>query len=55
VTTRPKCLVVLTALRFTPEYGRAALDSARGRGEDVELCLVVDREISEAVTDCATR
>jgi nucleotide-binding universal stress UspA family protein len=42
---------VLTALRFTPEYGRAALDSARGRGEDVVLCLVVDREISEAVTD----
>lgn len=51
MTTRPKCLIVLTALRLTPEYGQAALASARDRGEDVVLALFVDREISEAVTD----
>lgn len=51
MTTRPECLIVLTALRFTPEYGRAALESARERGEDVVLCLAVDREISDAVTE----
>lgn len=44
-----KCLVVLTALRFSEDYGAAALRSAKSRGEKVVLCLVVDREISNAV------
>jgi len=44
-----KCLVVLTALRFSEDYGAAALRSAKERREGVVLCLVVDREISNAV------
>jgi nucleotide-binding universal stress UspA family protein len=46
---RPKCLVVLTALRFSAEYGEAALRAARERSEDVVLGLVVDRDLSESV------
>jgi len=47
--SRPRCLVVLTALRFSAEYGAAALRSARERSEDVVLGLVVDRDLSETV------
>ena len=47
--TGPRCLVVLTALRFSAEYGAAALESARERSEDVVLGLVVDRELAESV------
>jgi nucleotide-binding universal stress UspA family protein len=45
------CLVVLTALRFGTGYGTAALRSAMERKQDVVLCLVVDRDISSAVSD----
>ena len=44
-----KCLVVLTALRFSPDYGTAALRSAAEHGEDVVFCLVVDRDLSDNV------
>ena len=44
-------LVVVTALRFSPDYGEAALASALRHGEDVVLCLVVDRDIPEAVSE----
>ncbi len=50
VEQRETSLVVLTALRFSPEYGEAALASAVRHGEDVVLCLVVDRDIPEAVS-----
>ena len=50
VEQRNTSLVVLTALRFSPDYGEAALASALRRGEDVVLCLVVDRDIPEAVS-----
>jgi nucleotide-binding universal stress UspA family protein len=46
---RPKCLVVLTALRFSPDYGTAALRSAVERGEDVLLCVVLDPELPDTV------
>jgi nucleotide-binding universal stress UspA family protein len=46
-----RCLVILTALRFSEEYGVAALRSAAARGEGVVLGLVVDRELSEVVAD----
>lgn len=47
--SRSRSLVVLTALRFSAEYGEAALRSARERSEDVVLGLVVDRDLSESV------
>ncbi|NNE42804.1 MAG: universal stress protein [Gemmatimonadetes bacterium] len=47
--SRAKCLVVLTALRFSAGFGTAALRSAVDRGEDVVLCLIVDRELSDGV------
>ena len=43
------CLVVLIALRFSPEYGQAALQAAQRRGEAVVLGLVVDPQLSENV------
>lgn len=46
---KPRSLIVLTALRFSEEYGRAALASARDHGEDVVLCLIIDRKISDGV------
>ncbi|MEZ5064821.1 MAG: universal stress protein [bacterium] len=48
-TTRGRTLIVLTALRFSEEYGAAALRAAAKRSEDVVLGLVVDRDLSEAV------
>ena len=47
---KQSCLIVLTALRFSDEYGAAALRSAAKRGEDVVLCLVVDRDIPEGLS-----
>lgn len=44
-----RCLVVLTALRFSPEYGQAALRAAKERGEAVVLGLVVDPQLSDNV------
>jgi len=48
---RSRSLVVLTALRFSAEYGAAALRSALKRSEDVVLGLVVDRDLSESVAE----
>jgi nucleotide-binding universal stress UspA family protein len=47
---KKRSLIVLTALRFSDEYGAAALKSARSRGEGVVLCLVVDRDIPEELS-----
>lgn len=46
-----ECLVALTAFRFSPGFGAAALQSARDRGEAVALCLVRERQKSDAVAD----
>jgi predicted TIM-barrel fold metal-dependent hydrolase len=46
---RPVCLIVVTALRFSPEYGEAALESARARDERVVIELILDPDVPEAV------
>ncbi|HMB68007.1 MAG TPA: universal stress protein [bacterium] len=48
---RAKCLVALTAFRFSPGFATAALESARDRSEDVVLCLVRERAKSDAMAD----
>ncbi|GJM44800.1 MAG: hypothetical protein DHS20C21_16420 [Gemmatimonadota bacterium] len=50
VKKKGRCLLVLTALRFSEGYAAAALASARRRGEEVVLCLVEDGEVSETVS-----
>lgn len=48
---RPVCLIVITAQRFSPEYGEAALASARAHGEDVVIDLILDPNAPDEVAD----
>jgi nucleotide-binding universal stress UspA family protein len=49
--SRGKCLIALTVFRYSAGFAAAALQSARGSGQDVILCLVRERAKSDAVAD----
>lgn len=48
---KPVCLIVITAQRYSPEFGEAALASARTQGEDVVVDLVLDPDVSDSVAE----
>ncbi|MBZ0269289.1 universal stress protein [bacterium] len=46
---RPRCLIAVTALRYSREFGQAAIASAAAAGEEAVLLFVLDPDVPGAV------